>query len=169
MQFLVIGYGNELRGDDAVGRLAAAAVADWHLPGVQVLSVHQLAPELAEPLAAAECALFLDAHSASDSSGILIRRLSPSTTAPDLGHAADPTRLLAWAERLFGRAPASWWITIPAADFSFGAPLSSHAQLGLTEALAAIHLLLQRDGSAQASRQTNGPPGAPRPGGDPGC
>ena len=142
MRWLVIGYGNDLRGDDALGARAAAAVAEWERADVQVLSVHQLTPELAEPLAAADRALFLDAHLADVAPDLCIRRLTPSTTDPGLGHTADPERLLAWADRLFGRAPDAWWITMPAADFAFGAPLSDTAAHGLTHALAAVRSLL---------------------------
>ena len=58
---LVIGYGNELRRDDGLGPQAARAVAGWGMPGVLALSCHQLTPELAEIVADAEEALFIDA------------------------------------------------------------------------------------------------------------
>ncbi len=127
MGWLVVGYGNDLRGDDALGRRAAAAVADWQRPDVQVLSMHQLTPELAEALAAADRALFLDAHPAEADPAVRVRRLSPAAAHPGFGHTADPARLLTWAEQLFGRAPDAWSITLPAADFGFGAPLCLHA------------------------------------------
>jgi len=44
---LLIGYGNELRGDDAIGPLVARALAELRLPGTQVLALTQLTPELA--------------------------------------------------------------------------------------------------------------------------
>ena len=50
---LVIGYGNTLRRDDAVGCLIADEVACWQRPGVRSMSVAQLTPELAAELAAA--------------------------------------------------------------------------------------------------------------------
>jgi Ni,Fe-hydrogenase maturation factor len=50
---LVIGYGNELRGDDAIGQWVARAVA-----------AHQLTPELAEDLAHTDYAVFVDAYRA---------------------------------------------------------------------------------------------------------
>src|SRR5262245_30725916 len=56
---VVVGYGNELRGDDAVGPRVAQAVAAWDLPGVCGLAIHQLTPELAEILAAAARAIFV--------------------------------------------------------------------------------------------------------------
>jgi hydrogenase maturation protease len=43
---LVIGYGNELRSDDGVGPRVARAVAEWRLPGVEAIAVHQLTLEL---------------------------------------------------------------------------------------------------------------------------
>jgi hypothetical protein len=38
--------------------------------------------------------------------------------------------------------PDAWWITIPAVDFAFGAPLSLLTQQGIADALAAIRPLL---------------------------
>ena len=58
---LVIGYGNELRGDDAAGPRVAAAVEQWQLPGVRVLILHQLTPELADPIASSGLVIFVDA------------------------------------------------------------------------------------------------------------
>jgi hypothetical protein len=58
---LVIGYGNELRGDDGVGPKTAMAVSEWHFPGVKTMVCHQLTPDLAEPIAAAERVVFIDA------------------------------------------------------------------------------------------------------------
>ena len=46
--FLVIGYGNTLRGDDGVGPRVAEAVGKLNLPGVRTLICQQLSPEHAE-------------------------------------------------------------------------------------------------------------------------
>jgi hydrogenase maturation protease len=139
---LVIGYGNELRGDDAAGPRAARAVAAWGVPHVQVLAVHQLTPELADPLALACRALFLDAHAASEGASVLIRPLAPAAPKPRIGHTLDPQALLALAQSAFGRAPEAWWITIPAVDFALGAKLSPAAERGVADALVAIRPLL---------------------------
>ena len=58
---LVIGYGNELRGDDAAGPRVAAAVEQWQIPDVRVLIRHQLTPELADPIASSGLVIFVDA------------------------------------------------------------------------------------------------------------
>jgi hydrogenase maturation protease len=139
---LVVGYGNELRGDDAAGRRAADRVDSWRLPGVEVRALHQLTPELAEPLAAATRAIFLDAHLACDNPAVRVHRIEPATTGTHFVHTSDPQALLHLARTAFGRSPDTWWITIPAADFNFGAPISAVAARGIADALTAIRPLL---------------------------
>ena len=56
--FLVIGYGNEPRGDDAIGPQVAQCVSAWSRPEVVGLAVHQLTPELAALLADVESRIF---------------------------------------------------------------------------------------------------------------
>ena len=48
--FLVIGYGNTLRGDDGVGPRVAEAIEKLNLPGVRTLVCQQLSPEHADPI-----------------------------------------------------------------------------------------------------------------------
>ncbi len=61
MAALVIGYGNDLRCDDGAGRAVADRIEAMALPGVEVRSVQQLAPELALDIACAETVVFVDA------------------------------------------------------------------------------------------------------------
>jgi hydrogenase maturation protease len=144
---LVIGYGNPLRGDDAIGPRAALAVAAWEIPGVRALAVHQLVPELAEALAAATTAIFVDAHildSAEDAAeaAIAVEPIGPATSVSALGHTADPRALLALTAALYGRCPAAWAIAVPAPCFALGAALSPQAERGLSAALLQVRALL---------------------------
>ncbi|MFB3818063.1 MAG: hydrogenase maturation protease [Candidatus Methylomirabilales bacterium] len=141
---LVIGYGSDLRGDDAAGRLAAGAVAAWGLPGVRVLSVHQLTPDLAGPVAEAAMVVFLDAHAAAGCPRPRIRRLAPALRGPHLGHHGGPRAILAWAALAGGRAPAAYWATIPAQTFALGAELSPRTRGAIRAMLPAIRRLLDR-------------------------
>ncbi len=161
----VIGYGSDLRGDDAAGQRAARVIASWRLPRVEVRAVHQLAPELAVPLASADRVIFLDAHAAADAPALRVRRISPAApAAPPLGHASEPQALLALTARAYGRAPEAWWITIPALDFSFGAELSPVAAQGVADALEAVGpLLAQRPFPGEAKRtESSAAPHLPR-------
>src|SRR5262249_44837271 len=105
---LVIGYGNTLRAVDGLGPRVAMAAASWEFPGLMAIAVPQLPPELAEPLAAAELAIFVDARLPSGEASVEILPLVPSGARGTLGHASDPRALLALARAIYGRAPRSW-------------------------------------------------------------
>jgi hydrogenase maturation protease len=137
-RLLVIGYGNELRRDDAAGPWAARAVAAWGLPGVAGIATHQLAPELAERIGEAERVVFVDAG---QDDVVLMRPVEPSQTAQVMGHTGEPCGLLALAEALYGRRPEAWLITLPAPELGFGEGLSAAAEHGLAEALRQIRAL----------------------------
>jgi len=139
---LVIGFGNSLRGDDGVGPHVADVVASWGLPGLRSMAVPQLTPELAEPLAAAELVIFVDARVAGRGEALEVRSLDPSESRGVLGHVSDPRSLLALARAVYGCQPRAWLITIPAADFSLGEGFSPIAKLGVEAALARICTLI---------------------------
>src|SRR4029079_16715395 len=74
VRLLIIGYGNRLRGDDAAGYLAAESLRTLLIaPDIEILAVHQLTPELAEPIAVAGRVIFLDA-AASGTPGEIVER-----------------------------------------------------------------------------------------------
>jgi hydrogenase maturation protease len=158
---LVIGYGNTLRTDDAVGRRVAMAIASWELPGLESIAVHQLTPELAETLANAELAIFVDARLADEEETVEIQPLEPSGSHMGPGHVGDPRSLLALARAIYGSSPRTWLVTVPAADRSLGEGLSSTAARGAEDALARIASLIEAERSrcarSDSGSATNGP------------
>jgi hydrogenase maturation protease len=139
---LVIGYGNTLRGDDGVGQHVALAVAKWNVPGLTVMTVHQLTAELAEPIASAKLAVFVDAKVAALGDLVEVHALQSANTDLSIGHTCDPRSLLALASAIYGRQPSAWVVSVPAADFSVREGLSATASRGVTLALARIAELI---------------------------
>jgi hydrogenase maturation protease len=137
----VIGYGNELRGDDGAGPRVARAVAGWRLPGVLALAVQQLTPELAEPLAGAEVAVFVDAGLDPAEAPLTVAPVLPAATSSSLAHTSDPAWLLGLTRAVYGRHPSAWLVTIPACDLNYSTDLSPAARAGVEAALARIALL----------------------------
>jgi hydrogenase maturation protease len=137
---LVIGYGNELRGDDGVGPAVARVVARWRLSGVTAIAAHGLTPELAEPIAGARGVVFVDARG--DGDEVAVVEILPAA-APKLGHASDPGWLLALAESLWGRRPRAWLVMVPAESFALGEGLSARTQRGMRAALREIRRLIE--------------------------
>ncbi len=149
LRLLVIGYGNTLRRDDGAGVRAAETVEALALPGIEVITRHQLVPELAEPISRAQVVVFVDAavNAAVAPTGVALRpieagQIAEAVSAPNLlGHATSPQSLIAMARGLFGHGPEAWTLAIPVMDMEFGEELSTEAQTGVEEAVRMIREL----------------------------
>lgn len=149
--FLVIGYGNTLRGDDGVGPRVAEAVEQLNLPGVRTLSCPMLTPELAGQISQARVAVFVDA-AVDAPKEVQLRKLEPNESSQLMAHAADPRTMLALARDVFGHAPEAWWLTIPVVNLGFTETLSPEAQRGFTEALGRIQKLCMKSSGASPAQ-----------------
>ena len=138
--FLVIGYGNTLRGDDGVGPRVAEAIEKLNLPGVRTLICQQLSPEYADPVSRAHTVVFVDA-AVDAPREVQLRKLEPGESSQLMAHAADPRTMLALARDVFGHAPQAWWLTIPAVKLDFSEDLTLEAQRGFAEAVGKIQEL----------------------------
>ena len=139
---ILIGYGNELRGDDAVGPRIAQAIAGWRLAGVESRACHQLLPELAESLYRNEYAIFVDASLDSRREGVSVAEVIPAVSNAVGSHRSDPGSLLALSRALYGRTPCAWMVRVPIAQCNLGAGLSKSAQRRMNAALESIRQLL---------------------------
>lgn len=136
-KILIIGFGNELRGDDAAGARVAGEVDSWRLPNVKVLIKHQLTPELTEPISQAQSVIFVDA-SVEVSGEAKVGELTPARETNLVEHCSEPGALLALAEAVYERCPPAWCVHIPGQNFELGAPLSNVTARAVTTALGEI-------------------------------
>ena len=133
---LVIGYGNELRGDDAAGIRAATRVAE-RFPASRVIVARQLTPELADDIAAASQVVFIDAYAANGNGARLrIERVCGENVRNVLGHRGDPAGLIALASGLFGGSADAWVVGVPAYCFAVGEAFSPETALRIDDAVA---------------------------------
>ncbi len=140
-KILIIGYGNELRGDDAAGARVASQVESWHLPEVEVVTKHQLTPELAEVISEAKAVIFVDASVEARGDQPRMEALEPAREVNLIEHCSEPGALLALAETIYERCPPAWCIHVPAQSFELGAPLSEPTQRAVTNALEQVRAL----------------------------
>ncbi len=131
---LVIGYGNELRGDDAAGPKVVEAAAGWQLPKLRTLTCQQLTPELAESIANASAVVFVDASVNGEDPSVQAVRIEPLAEGVKATHTTDPRWLLALAQQAFGRCPPAWLVSVPGEHFAFGERLSPKAAEGVATA-----------------------------------
>ncbi len=114
-QVLVIGLGSTLRGDDALGRIAAQRVRGVVNPRlVKVIDQCGPTPELAAELANASLVVFLDASGDGPPGQVVKRCVSGSDALTYISHRCQPGTLVRLARSLYGRATPAVAITFRA-------------------------------------------------------
>ena len=123
---LIVGYGNALRGDDALGWHAVARLAtDPRLDGARVIWQHQLTPELALDMAGASLVVLVDAESGVEPGVLFVRRLERSADGGAvMSHHVAPESLLVLSAELYGSAPETWIVGVGVARLEVGDALS---------------------------------------------
>jgi hydrogenase maturation protease len=133
---LVIGYGNDLRSDDGVGRWVADQIGAMDLPNVEVLSIIQLTPEIALDVVDRRLVVFVDASV--DAATVSIRDVEPEPLATVMTHHGDPARLLSLSSMLGAAPERSMLVSIPAPDLGMGSSFSPRAEAAARDALDRI-------------------------------
>jgi hydrogenase maturation protease len=145
---LVIGFGNPLRGDDGFGPHVVSRLADdARLAGACLLARHQLTPELAEDVSRAGLVVFVDARLEAGRPGrIRVERWANSSSGehePSSGwsHQVGPGSVLALADRVYGRTPPAFVVTVSAGSVDVGdelTPAVAAAVDAVVETVAAL-------------------------------
>ncbi len=160
LAFLVLAYGNPLRRDDGVGWVIGDRLAEILAEDVaDVRVLHQLTPELAEPISRAEWVVFVDAAETCQVSenlaglatttadlpgAISWSEIQPGRfTAQPFTHQVDPASLLAAAQELFGHAPPAHLLTVTGTDFGYGEGLSPAVENAVVEAVGQIAQIVE--------------------------
>ena len=139
---LIIGYGNTLRGDDGAGVIAAQRVRET-IPGVDVLIVHDIQPEVAESLTPRQLVIFLDAAAGTES--LVCTTIDASAPVPPVeSHLFSPPQLLVLCKSLYGVIPESvYLIGIPASNFAYSEELSPPTAHSIDECVALVRKLIE--------------------------
>ncbi len=123
---LVLGYGNPLRTDDALGQHVAWELKHrFRAADLLVRITHQLTPELAEIVSHFDHIVFIDARVGDTPGQVvqeLVRPLTSSTGA--FTHNVTPATLLGAARALYGSAPTGLLISVVGDVFDYGTDLS---------------------------------------------
>ena len=138
IRLLIIGFGNPLRCDDALGWHIAQELLRGPIPDdVRVIAALQLTPELAEVASRAEHVLFVDAARDGDPGSLECDLLESDASPIRYTHELSPSIVLKLAKDLFGRSPAAHLLTIAGQSFETGEAMSSRVR-------AAIPALMDR-------------------------
>ena len=148
-RFLIIGYGDELRGDGAVGPIVAGIVASWNLPSTKVMSVRQLTKELASHIAATDYVIFVSACSGSSCARTaqfdpIVRgtQIFETLAVKDI-HSCNLLPLLDLAQQIYRRKPQAWFFQVPIESFDCEEGLSSITQRGCDQAVRTVEKFMR--------------------------
>lgn len=140
---LVVGYGNSLRSDDAVGLYVVREMQKSPTrPNIEFMEVHQLQPELAETLSQKDLVVFIDAAMHGISGETHYELIFPAAKATGMSHSTDPETLLFAAKELYGHAPKAILATIAGECFGFGSKLSPEVEVAMKGMSARVTLLV---------------------------
>jgi hydrogenase maturation protease len=138
---LILGWGNPLRGDDALGWRAAEQLSEG-LAGCQatVHVSHQLLPEFAFEIAGSDLVIFIDAACDNGPFGrVRFERVVPRRCdSAAFSHHIDPPALLDMAQALYGSHPEAYLFTVAGRSFEYGEELSPEVAAAVPELLAQI-------------------------------
>jgi len=139
-RLLIIGYGNRLRGDDGAGCRAAELlqVKLAGAAGVEILAVHQLTPELMEPISRARRAIFIDAAAEGAPGEIRRQELTAPAATAAFTHQATPAALLAGAAVLYGSSASGVLYTIAGESFEYAEQLTPAVERAVAELVTTI-------------------------------
>src|SRR5579862_5139829 len=127
---VIIGYGNPLRGDDGIG-LQVIEQLKLRFPVsevIELISCHQLNPELADDIARADHVIFIDATEKPAASDIVCESVIPQRAERPYSHQLEPASLLAMAADLYGSCTLGTMITVAGESFNTRIGLSAKAE-----------------------------------------
>ena len=137
LDVLILGYGNTLRGDDALGIHAAHALHDFYCTdgGLRVLATSELTFDLAEDISQARMILFIDAAASGLPGKIHSEEIPPADEKVRFTHHWTPQTLLMLAKQMYGIAPSAMILTMAGAANEVGVGLSQEVEHRMPELL----------------------------------
>ena len=140
---LIVGFGNSLRGDDAIGEIVAQAFrGEAAIDGANVVICLQLTPELAERLAVVDLVVFIDAAVGTQPGSITITQVQrASALSMGLVHHLNPQELLFLSSSLYGRSPDAFLVAVGAGSLELGDGLSEPVAAAVPAVIAAVRQL----------------------------
>jgi hydrogenase maturation protease len=143
-RILIVGYGNPLRCDDGVGWHAAEELSRrLASEDVEIVTCHQLTPELADAVSHAEVAFFIDAARDGVPGTLACDPVVPEESSFAFTHQLSAGAVLDLAIGLYGRCARAFAVSLCGECFDHGEKLS----VTVAENLARLVTLVQRTAS----------------------
>lgn len=154
--WLIIGYGSSLHADDRFGIVVAEQLRNLVADDLaEVITTHQLQPELAEPISRFAGVIFVDACTSLPPGEVacldLQSRPGPNhePVSSAFSHATTPRSLLDCARELYGQAPPGFLYLVGGEDFELGEQMSLTVANMVAPVVSSIVERIKRGNGAQ--------------------
>ena len=144
-RILIVGYGNPLRSDDGVGWYAAEELSRrLSSEHAEIVTCHQLTPELAEQASRAEVAFFIDAARHGLPGELTCGPVVPEASSFSFTHDLSPATVLELARKLYGKCPQGFAVSLCGECFDHGERLSAKVAESLPRLVKLVQEAAQR-------------------------
>jgi hydrogenase maturation protease len=157
---LVLGVGNPLRGDDALGWHAARQLARqygaeaearflednrWASAdqSVEIMTCQQMTMDLVEPVHEAEQVIFIDASVKGEPGSLVCEAVAPEAPQNLISHQFDAPTLLAAVKALYGVCPQAVVLSVTASTFDYTEELSPAVAARLPELVRRVQSMVE--------------------------
>jgi hydrogenase maturation protease len=139
-QVLIIGLGNPLRGDDGLGWHAVQQLRKaLPVENVEMITCHQLTPELAEAVARSRRVIFIDARVGEPAGEINLGQINPTSVPPPVfSHRLDTLGLMQYSRELYGTWPEAFTVSLNGQAYGHAEKLSDPVQSSLSAVLQLV-------------------------------
>lgn len=146
-KILIIGYGNSLAGDDALGFYTVQELVGSEMPeNVTVKYIHQLMPEHASDISEHDTVIFIDAEE-SDVPGEIKCRKIVKNDLHDTSSAAHEYTLdsiLLLSGELYGKMPEVYLVTVTGKYFLTGGSMSKEVEQRIPDVIDTVFRIVNR-------------------------
>lgn len=146
-KIVIIGYGNELRGDDGVGLLVIDELAQTFSarPDINLIRRHQLDIADAEEISESRAVIFVDAHVSEKRGDVELSQLDLVKGATFVvTHISLPEELMSATWAIYNSSPPAYVCAVRGYDFAFGTTLTGNARKLVTQAARDIVELVEK-------------------------
>jgi hydrogenase maturation protease len=144
---LIIAYGNPLRCDDGLAWRAAQELAKQNLgEAVEIITTHQLTPELAASVSQASTVVFIDAAHDGAAGELTFAKVLPQPQSSVFTHEFSPGAILNLSRELYGKRPEASMVSICGESFDHGETLSAKVIAALPGLIDRVKELIQQAG-----------------------
>ncbi|HCG98574.1 MAG: hypothetical protein A2074_08465 [Candidatus Aquicultor primus] len=143
---VIIGYGNQLRGDDGVGLLVLDELSHTFAGRPDICLIRRQQLDIADTEEISECraVIFVDAHISEERGDVEINKIDLVEGATFVvTHISLPEELMSATQAIYDSAPPAYVCAVRGYDFAFGTTVTENARKLVAQAARDIVELVE--------------------------